>query len=62
MTNNQVIFRCVFDGILDYLVPDLSLPLDFTGLLLYFVEIMSDKVILDHKKTHLAFFEIFHLL
>jgi len=28
--------------------------LDFPGLLLFFVEIMPDKVILDHKKSYLV--------
>jgi len=34
--------------------------LDFPGLLLLFVEIMPDKVILDHKKPYLVNFENFH--
>ena len=33
---------------------------DFPGLLLVFVEIMPDKVILDHKKSYLVSFENFH--
>jgi len=55
----HVIFRCVFEGILAYLVskpkstPDFpGLPrtsLDFPGLFLVFEEIMPDKVILDHS-------------
>ncbi len=32
-----------------------------SGLLLVFVETMPDKVILDHKKSHLVSFENFHL-
>jgi len=34
--------------------------LDFLGLLLVFVEIMPDKVILDHEKSYLVSFENFH--
>ena len=34
--------------------------LDFPGLLLFFVEIVSDKVILEHKKSSLVYFENFH--
>jgi len=34
--------------------------LGFPGLLLVFVEIMPDKVILDHKKSYLVSFENFH--
>ena len=34
--------------------------LDFTGLLLVFVEFMPDKVILDHKKSYLVYFQNFH--
>ena len=34
--------------------------LDFHGLLLFFVEIMSDKVILGHKKSYLSSFENFN--
>ncbi len=35
--------------------------LDFPGyLLLVFVEILPDKVILDHEKSYLVSFEIFH--
>jgi hypothetical protein len=30
--------------------------LDFPGLLLVFVEIMPDKVILDHKKSYFVIF------
>ena len=33
---------------------------DQSGLLLVFVEIMSDKVILDHKKSYLVSFGNFH--
>jgi len=47
------------------LVPDRSprrTSLDFPRLLLVFVEIMSDKVILDHKKLYLVSFENFHFL
>ena len=29
--------------------------MDFPGLLLFFVEIISDQVILDHKKSYLVF-------
>jgi len=36
--------------------------LDFPGLLLVFVEIMPDKVILDHKMSYLVSFENFHFL
>jgi len=58
---------CVFEGILAYLVsgpkstpdfPGLSrISLDFPGRLLVFVEIMPDKVILDHKQSYLVSFE-----
>ncbi len=44
------------------LFPDRSPPrtsLDFPGLLLVFVEIMPDKVILDHKKSYLIIFGLF---
>jgi len=34
--------------------------LDLPGLLLVFVEIMPDKVILDHKNSYLVSFENFH--
>ena len=61
---SQNIFRCVFKGIsgpkstpgLPWTFPD------FPGLLLVFVVIMSDKVILDHKKSYLISFENFHFL
>jgi hypothetical protein len=33
--------------------------LDYPGLLAFFVEIMSDKVILDQKKSYLVYLEIF---
>jgi len=33
---------------------DCRTSLDFPGLLLVFVEIMPDKVILDHKKSYLV--------
>jgi len=65
----QVIFKCVFKVILGYLVsgrkstPDFAgLPWtfpDFTGLLLVFVEIMPDKVILDHKSHNWSILKIF---
>ena len=41
-TNNNVVFVKMRSG-----------P-DFPGLLLVFVEIMPDKVILDHKKSYLV--------
>jgi len=49
----QAIFGCAFEGILAYLVSG-SPTLDFPGLLLVFVEILPDKVILDHKKSYLV--------
>jgi len=65
----DVIFRCVFEGIFAYLVSGpkstSGLPwnsLDFPGLLLVFVEIMPDKVILDHKMSYLVYFENLHFL
>ena len=61
--------RSVFKGILTYHVSGpksnrgLSwTPLDFPGLLPFFVEIMSDKVVLDHKTSYLIYFENFHSL
>jgi hypothetical protein len=57
----QVTFRCVLKGILAYLVSgpkSTRTSLDFPGLVL--VLIMSDKVILDHKKSYLAYFENLH--
>ncbi len=57
----QVIYRCVFKGILAYLVSGPK-SLDFPELLLVFVEIIPDKVILDHKKLYLVYFENFHFL
>ncbi len=58
----QVIFRCVFEGILAYLVsgPKNNNKLVFPGLLLVLVEIMPDKFILDHKESYLVYFENFH--
>ena len=53
----QVIFRCVFEGILAY---PASKPKSTLGLLLFFVEIMSEKVILDNKKSYLVYFKKFH--
>jgi len=57
----QDIFRCVFEGILAFLV---SGPKSATGLLLVFVEIMPDtdhKIkIIDHKMSYLVSFENFH--
>jgi len=54
-------------GILDYLVSGPKLTpglartsLDFPGRLLFFVETITDKVILDHKKLYLVYFENFH--
>jgi len=32
------------------------------GPLLFFVKTMPDKVILDHKKSYLVYFENFHFL
>ena len=63
----QIIFSCVFKGILAYVAsgpkstPGLpwTSP-DFPGLLLVFVEIMPGKVILDHKSHILVYFENFH--
>ena len=56
----QVIFRRVLKGILAYLVSGPKSTPDFPGLLLVFVEIMPDKVILDHKMSYLVNFENFH--
>ncbi len=58
--NISISFRCVFKGILAYLISGSRTSLDFPGLLLFFVEIISDKVILDHKNSYLVFFENFH--
>jgi len=54
----QIIFRCVFKGILAYLVSGPKSTRDFPGLLLVFVEIMPDKAISDHKKSHLVYLKI----
>ena len=35
---------------------------DIPGLFLFFMEIMSDKVIIDHKKSYLVYFENFNFL
>jgi len=66
------LFRCVFEGILAYLVsgpkstpgfPRLSRSSpDIPGLLLVFLEIMPEKVILDHKMSYLVYFENSHFL
>jgi len=37
-------------------------PKSTPGLLLFFVEIMPDKIILEHKKSYLVSFEIFNFL
>ncbi len=73
----QVIFRRGFNGILDYFVSgpkfglaqtSLDFPwlprtsLDSPGHLLVSVLIMSDKVIWDHKKSYLIYFENFDFL
>ena len=47
----QVIFMCVFKGILAYLVSGPKSTPDFPGFLLIFVEIMPDKVSLESKLT-----------
>ncbi len=70
MTNNntkhiQVIFRCVFG--LPFLRTEVhlhGLPRVFYLLTFafFFVEIKSDKVILDLKKSYLVYFENFHFL
>ena len=52
----QVIFSCVFKGILAYLV---SGPKSIPELLLVFVEIMPDTVILDHKSHIWSILKIF---
>jgi hypothetical protein len=36
--------------------------LDFPGLLIVFVEVILNKVILDHKKSYLVYFENFNFL
>jgi len=43
---------CVFKGILAYLVSGPKSTPDFPGLILVFVEIMPDKVSLDHKNSY----------
>ena len=56
----QVIFRYVFKGMLAYLVfgskSTVGLPRTFPDLLV-FEGIMPDKVILDHKKSYLVYFD-----
>jgi len=57
-------FLLVFVKMESVLVRSRSGPdfLDFPGLLLFFVEIMSDKVILDHKKSYLVWGELWYVL
>ena len=52
----KVIFRCVLKVFLITLFPDRSQPPDFPRLLLFFVEIMSNKVILGHICSILKIF------
>ena len=52
----QVIFKWGFKGIIAYLVSGPEFTLGLPRTLLFFMEIMSDKLILDLKKSILLVF------